>query len=307
MAKAKTKSNFNADRLKERIENAGREQTTHWYLKTPENLKAFKTIVGDNFLRMLPAQSPADDFGYDIHVHYNIGVEKFKSAFLCREKMLGEACPMCEESKKLYQAGRSEDAKAFKVTERTLFFVIDRDKEEEGVKIYDSPTSSVGHNVINLCQNRRTKDITDISDPLEGFDVIIVREGLGKNNTKYTSVQLDHPSTPLGNDKQIEEYLKVIPEFKEVLNFQDYDVMKAEMTGDAAPVHENEEPTDCTEDELPEFDAEEGEKTDPAEDCPEGFDFGEDYDEEEECAECEKAIRRLCRKAHKAMNKALTE
>ena len=30
MAKAKTKSNFNADRLKERIENAGREQTTQW-------------------------------------------------------------------------------------------------------------------------------------------------------------------------------------------------------------------------------------------------------------------------------------
>ena len=162
--KAKAKSNFNAERLKERIENSGRESTTHWYLKTPENLKAFKTIVGDNFVRVLPAKNDADDFAYDISVHYNIGVEKFKSAFLCREKMLGEACPVCEESRKLYAAGRSEDAKAFKITDRTLVFIIDRDKQEEGVKIYDAPTSSVGHNLVNLCQNRRTKEITDIRD-----------------------------------------------------------------------------------------------------------------------------------------------
>jgi len=307
MTKTKTKSNFNADRLKERIENAGKTSDTFWYLKLPEGLKSFKTIVGDNFIRPLPPTDDADDFAFDIHVHYGIGVEQYKSAFLCREKMLGEACPVCEESRKLIQAGRGEDAKAFKITSRTLVFVIDRDKQDEGVKLYDAPTSSVGHNLVALCQNRRTRKMLDISDPLKGFDAIIVREGLGVKNTKYTSVQLDHPSTPLGSAKEIEEFLEAVPTFKEVLAFQDYETMKAEMTGGVRPEHDD-EPEDVPEDEVPTItDADTGsdEEVEVADECPEGFDFAADYDAEEECADCKKdnkATWRACRKAHKALN-----
>jgi hypothetical protein len=300
----KTKSNFNANRLKERIENAGQSKGT-WYLTKSDDLKSYKTVEGDNFIRVLPAYDQDHDFAMDIFVHYNIGADK--SAFLCLSRMKGESCPICEESSKLSQAGREEEAKGLRPASRTLFFVLDRDKEEDGIKLYDSPTSSVGDPLISLCLNRRTREMVDITDIHKGFDVIIVRKGLGVRNTRYKSVSLDHPSTPLGKKDFTEEMLENLIPFESVLNYADYDTIKAEFTGVTKTKEEessgSSEPVKLVdipiEDELPEIDLSE-------DDCPEGFEFGEDYKEEDECGECNTKVKRACRKEHKILNQSLT-
>jgi len=290
----KKKKDELAERLKERIDSIDKS-TGYWYIQKNDDLKSFKTTEGDNFIRVLPRFSPDHEWFKDIHVHYNVGEDN--SAFLCLRKMKDEDCPICEEAKRLEVGGRPEEEyKKLRPARRTLFFVLDRDKEEEGIKLYDSPTASVGDPIINLCLNRRTREITDITDSKKGFDVTIVRKGMGVRNTRYKAIDLDRTPSELGDVSLLDD---LIP-FDEVLHYEDYDVIKAEFLGMGKKHHEQEdEPVDVSEDDTPNIDT--GEDT-PENKCPEGFQFGEDYDEEEECFDCKKTIRKECKQENKRLN-----
>ena len=308
MVKNKAKTNFNPDRIKDRIESVDRA-TGYDHIEKNDDLKSYRMIEGDNFIRVLPAYDAEHDMALDIHVHYGVGGDK--SSFLCLKKMKDEDCPICEQALKYQQAGKEEEAKRLRPARRTLFFILDREKEDEGVKLFEAPTASVGDPLISLCLNRRTRKIIDITDINVGYDVIIVRKGTGMT-TKYKSVTLDQTPSKLDDESLLDDILP----FENLLHYESYETMKAEFLGKAT--RKDEEKTNESEDDFPEIDT--GETNDENKEdlsdqddkenndsCPEGFAFGEDYDDEEECADCEKETRKLCRKEHRAINKKFAD
>jgi gp32 DNA binding protein like len=120
----------------------------------------------------------------------------------CKEHNDGETCPLCEVRKALEATGSEEDKKIAKTYKPAKFYlarVIDRSKEEDGIKIWRFRHNYKGEGELDKMIPLFTKK-GDLSDPREGRDLILMLGRGDKNNTKVTSVMAEDPSM-LTNDK----------------------------------------------------------------------------------------------------------
>ena len=156
---------------------------------------------GEAIIRLMPAKekggSPFEE-GY-FHVMQVNG--QWRKLY-CREHNDGEVCPLCEVEKALKATGSEEDkkiARSYKAAKFYLARVIDRAKEEDGIKIYRFKHNYKGEGEIDKMIPLFTKK-GDLSDPREGRDLVLVLTRGDKNNTKVTSIMAEDPSI-LTNDK----------------------------------------------------------------------------------------------------------
>lgn len=200
------------------------------YLKSPDDLGAmnlgyFKAEEGDIFLALLP--QPDDPCFYDtIPVHYDIGVNK--DSFICLT-LYGEQCPVCEYRKKLMNENAHKDVfKQFYPANRNLLFVIDMTNSEtiaKGVQLYNAP-NTVMDEILNLATDRRTGEITDLSDPDTMINVVFRREGKSLKTTKYTGF-----TTEDRKHQYPEKYLDDVVPFNEIIIEPDLDKMNEAVSG----------------------------------------------------------------------------
>lgn len=190
------------------------------------DFQKFTPADGDNLIRILPPTwEDAQHFGLDVHVHYGIGPDK--GSFLSLHKHKGEADPIYEERLQAQNDGDDEYAKELRPNTRTLVWVIDRDKEEAGPKLWAMPFG-VDKEISLRCKDKTTGELLYIDDPDEGYDVEFTKSGSGKT-TKYEGVQISRRSTPISDDEdQMDEWLELIEDnpLPDVLVFQDYDYIK---------------------------------------------------------------------------------
>ena len=199
-----------------------------------QQFKVWKPKEGKNIIRILPPTwEDADHFGMDIYVNYNIGADK--QQYLSLSKMLGEPDPLAEAKREAERDGDKDLAKDLSPSKRLLYWLIDRNDEDEGPQLW-APPVGFDKDVANVCYDEDTKEVVFIDDPENGCDLKFVKEGTGLK-TKYpgSQMKLMKPS-PLCDDEAIQEdWLAFIQEntLKDVLNFYSYEHIKMTFNGQA--------------------------------------------------------------------------
>ena len=210
-----------------------------------ENIDMFSPAADDNLIRPLPPTwDEAEHYGYDIYVHYGIGADN--QAYLCRKKMLNEACPICEASKEAEREGDSEYAKDLKAKQRVAFFLVDRDNEDKGALMWSSPWG-FDKDVCKISVDKRTGEVLALDHPEEGYDIEFEKTG-AKMRTKYEGIKIARNASELDNDEAL-DFIAENP-IPDTLNFYSYEHIEDVFGGgDGASKKDEEEPEE--EDEKP--------------------------------------------------------
>lgn len=213
--------------LKERYAKVKKGSSGLWYIKDSTDLEemgilSFKSKKGDNFLAFLPQRDPAEDYFNEIFVHYDVGASG--QAFLCPKRMYEEDCPVCMYADTLKRAGEPKDIyRTFLPTTRFLFFIVDVTNSSEtkkGIQIYDAPRT-IMTGIIGQSELPRSSEVLDISDPLDGFNLVFRRTGMTQNNTKYEGFQREDRRKAIP-----QEFYDEVPSFDEVLVAPDIEAME---------------------------------------------------------------------------------
>lgn len=234
-----------AESLKERANMKGGNFDT--YVKP--KFKQWKPKEGKNLIRILPPTWVPEDapwqetahYGLDIFLNYNIGADNQAYLSLARHDK-GED-PLAEAKREAQQEGEKDFAKKLNPTQRILYWIIDRNDEDEGPLWWAAPFT-FDKSLSNLCIDEDTKEVIFIDDPAKGRDVRFYKEGTGLN-TKYDSSKMKvlGPSSIHEDEGIEEEWLEFITEnpLPSILNFYDYDHIKASFDGQIGKFDNDEE------------------------------------------------------------------
>jgi len=128
----------------------------------------------------------------------------------CPRKMKGEPCPICAEAARLKASQDALDqelAKDMEAKHRVLMNVINRDHEAAGPLIYEVSYpygkwkgKSQYEKIRGLMVGRARRNL--VTPGPNGFDLIITKEGSGRQGTSY-AFQADIRPTPLAEDPQV--------------------------------------------------------------------------------------------------------
>lgn len=174
-----------------------------------------KVPTGTTTIRILPPVGSMEYFFIEIGQHY---IGDSKQPYYCPAISTEgkEKCPICEVNEALYQAGEKDAASQFRATRAFLMNVVDRAHPDQGVLKYAPGTTVFGF----IASAISDPDYGDISDPYEGYDLRIEREGEGKEKTKYTGRPVKR-STPLsGDENQMSDWIEAATDLREYVDQQ---------------------------------------------------------------------------------------
>lgn len=161
--------------------------------------KFMKLEVGRNRVRFLPPPIGRRSPFVTVFQHFMRDDPNGKPfVFNCPRMMERKPCPACARADMLRQRGGKADlaeADQLWANRRVFANVINRKHEEAGPLILGF--GKMIHEA--LLALRTNEDVGgDYTHPISGFDVVIERKGVGKNDTRYL-VTGARTSTPLGN------------------------------------------------------------------------------------------------------------
>lgn len=236
----------------------------------------------------------------DYWVHRNIGPRK--ATVLCPQGTLGKPCPICEEYEKMKKARGwdSDEAKALKPTRRSMFNVIDADKDDEDIVIFDTSYHLFTKELLDAAVYRAKKqgvphlDYAGILDPADAMTVecrnTMEKTG-GFDTPKYKDFTFEKRKKEYRHSKPfaLDEFMvvKSYDDLQKMFFGADEDPAEQELAEKEAPSRSHRE-----EDEAP------AKKRDEPE-CPHGMRYGKDWgsddkkcDDCQEYAECRTEFRR---------------
>lgn len=206
-------------KLSERKSSSDRIQTEPLFIKEM-NLVQANSIEGDFRFRILPPffESDRGHWAFPIETHYNVGINN--KMFHCPKRMTNgrRPCPICNEVEKLTDPEQRKANKMFYPGSGSLVYVIDRNDEKAGPKLWRMPFS-VEREILTKAARA---DILDLDDTEEGYDMVVsyskdvVSTGSGKGKTlgKWSALDIERSSSPLSRDEdQAEEWLEFCDEF----------------------------------------------------------------------------------------------
>jgi len=169
----------------------------------------FRPHEGENLIRILPpGWEDPEHHGYYIKVHNNVGPRQQK--YLCpleNSTSPHDWCPLCDEFYRLGARATQDDRKVLGVSDNVLFYIIDRDTESEGPKVWVA-SGTTDSEIAAQSVNRRNHSILNITDPEDGFDISFQRTGTGMRNTRYRGFQVVRDRSPLSdNERRYNEWL----------------------------------------------------------------------------------------------------
>lgn len=226
------------DSLKERANMKGGNYDS--YIKP--KFKQWKPKEGKNIIRILPPTwDDARHYGLDIFVNFNIGPDN--QSYLSLSKHDKGPDPLAEARREAMNDGNKDFAKKLNPSQRILYWIIDRMDEDEGPLLWAAPFT-FDKSLSNLCIDEDTKEVIFIDDPESGRDIRFYREGTGLTTTYDPSKMKVMKESPLHEDEGIQnEWLDFITEnaLPDVLNFYDYDHIKAQFGGAAGREDDDED------------------------------------------------------------------
>lgn len=163
--------------------------------------------VGDNVLRILPPKVGQASPFRTTAMHYIdevAGLDK-KVVFACPRIELKQDCPACAEAERLNKSANPLDRdRAYQIGSKLRIYVnvLDRRISDPRLGVKVLSIGKMIHNQLKEIRNNPRKG-GDFTDPTEdGFDIVIHREGSGKNDTKY-HVAADRSNSPMTDDEDV--------------------------------------------------------------------------------------------------------
>lgn len=157
-----------------------------------------KLAVGRNVVRILPPLRGRDSPFLVAYQHY-VDTPEGKWVFNCPRMLAKQRCPLCEHAQRMKKSVNPADRDAaydLLPKRRVFCLVINRAEPEKGPVVL-AFGKTIHEALVKLRQDEDAGG--DFSHPVQGMDVIIDREGTGKNDTKY-DVNLARRSTPIHPD-----------------------------------------------------------------------------------------------------------
>ncbi len=186
----------------------------------------FTPEKGENWIRILPATwEGADHWALSIYVHYGLGPDK--GSALCPQKMKHGTCPVCEYRARMASKLDEEELKELRPSQRFLAWVIDRNNEKEGPKLWAMSVTKVDQVIAKLAFDRNTRELLPITSPDHGYDIYFDRQG-EKLRTQYAGFTLASRASSV-DDKWM-EFVETTP-VPDTLLWRDYDEMSALFEG----------------------------------------------------------------------------
>jgi hypothetical protein len=226
------------EQVQKRAEQSGGMYDKPWHgpypMWTPKD--------GANRVRILPpGWEPADHYGHDAYLHSSIGVDS--QSYLCRKKMLGEECVICDEHVKAKAADDKEYAQEIRPYQRVCVLIIDRDDEDAGPQFWPMPWT-IDRDINVLAQDKASGETLEIDHPDDGYDVTFNKKGKGRS-TEYLAVAIARRSTPLSDDPdQQAKWLKLIAKTPVPECFHYFDAKHIAKVFAGAKVREDDEDED---------------------------------------------------------------
>lgn len=199
----------------------------------------FSPKKGANRIRFLPStMKDSGYYAYDIFLHRNCGPDN--QSYVCLDKMLDKDCAACEERLNFLDDEDKEAADAIRVQPQRIAWVIDRNAEDDGPKIW-SFGIKMEKAIASLCEDENGA-ILSIDHPYEGYDVEFQKEGEGIRSTYFGQKIFRNPSYLGKNERLQEKWLDFIEKhpLDTVLQFFDYDHIKKVFSGRAVTPPEDE-------------------------------------------------------------------
>lgn len=191
----------------------------------------FTPPAGDNALRIMPPTfDGAAHYGLDLHIHYGIGPDK--NAYLCLDKMKGEACPLCEARAVAADAGEEGLAKHLRPRQRVLAWVINRKEEGKGPLAWSMP-AGLDKDIVNCSKDPQSGEWLAIDHPESGYDVFFKRIGIDEK-TEYTGIVIARNSSPMSDDPdKMARWMGFIEghQLPALLQYRAYDELQAAYAG----------------------------------------------------------------------------
>ena len=188
---------------------------------------------GETTIRLMPSKTKGGSPFEEGHFHV-VQVNGQWRKLYCRQHNDGETCPLCEVEKALKATGNEEDKKLAKTYQASKFYmarVIDRAKEEDGIKIWRFKHNYKGEGELDKMIPLFTKK-GDISDPREGRDLVIMLGRGDKNNTKVTSIMAEDPSMLTTDKTKANVWMKDETTWKTVYKASPIDYLEIIANGD---------------------------------------------------------------------------
>ena len=159
-----------------------------------------KLGVGKSVVRILPPVAGSRSPFRVVHQHFvRLPTQPGPVVFVCPKMETRSPCPMCERAAKLKSSGNEADRDAaweLMPKRRVFCNVVDRAHPEDGPKVL-AFGKLIHEELVSLRDDEDAGG--DYTHPLTGFDIIIIREGTGKNDTAY-KVRRSPKETPLSPD-----------------------------------------------------------------------------------------------------------
>jgi hypothetical protein len=138
--------------------------------------------------------------GQQLFVHFNVGPEKKTLGCL---SMLSEPCPLCAESRRLYDEGRNTEGSDIKKVSCWLTYILDRNDEAAGPQVYvlsDTPMNQFRELIKDREKGGEPYPVDDIEI---GKDLFLIRkeDGRGKRYAPTTFSQMASVSPLSPGDK----------------------------------------------------------------------------------------------------------
>lgn len=171
---------------------------------------------------MPPTWENADHYGYELFIHSQVGADNQKYICLKKHGKKDEACPLCEAEQELVREGMKDEAYEARAKRSVITYVIDRDKEDEGPKLWRMMWMT-DRDIAALSTDKRSNETLFIDDPEEGYDIEFDAVKKGKF-AEITAIKIARKTTPLCDDpKTQDKWLDFIQQnpISEVLNFYD--------------------------------------------------------------------------------------
>lgn len=272
MAKRKDKKFKYKRRGKESVDKRQKQTAGNFDPVFRSDIEIFTAQEGKNRLRILPPTwDDAEHWGLDVWMHSNVGSNN--ETYICVNSLRGERCAVCDEYSRLTRSGDDKAAAELKAYKRVCCYVIDRDKPEEGVKLFQMPWT-IDRDLATRCTDE-DGEILYLDDPEEGYDISFTRTGKGLK-TKYEGIAVARKATPLARDEeQAAEWLEFVTEnpILDILVTFDFEHIEAKLLG-AAESEDNEDDDDGDEEDAPRTRRSRKSSADEDEDAP--FDDDDD-------------------------------
>lgn len=221
-------------------------------IKDSVSVKMFK-VQPTNLIRFLPPTwENATYMALPTIVHYSIGGDG--DTYLCPKEMAGvyrdigqtlpvpDDCAICDARTQATQNGEGELADSLKPTKRWSAYIIDRQKQDEGVHFWAVP-HTVNKDISTRMIGEKESGVLPVDDPDNGFDISFSKEGQLKQ-TKYLGINIARNPVPLTLDEELfDQWLTLAIEhpIPSILNFYSYAEMERALKGqkvrdDASPL-----------------------------------------------------------------------